>query len=126
LEIPLLFKVEKSLQKNLSIGLEIGYSLKFPPKDASQTTVLRRVESTDLTEVERQNFRFDYRATSWPGENYSYNGRGLCPNFGMYVNYSRFQVGLRYQVEYINWVSSIRIGKDIPLRIFVLSMSCRF
>lgn len=126
LEIPLLLKVDKSLRKNLSIGLEIGYSLKFPPKDASKTTVLRRVKSTDLTEEERQNFRFDYRVTSWPGENYSYSGGGICPTIGIYVNYSRFQLGLRYQVDYIDWVSSIVIGEDIPLRIFSLSMGYRF
>ncbi|MDW7681113.1 MAG: hypothetical protein SCK70_11150, partial [bacterium] len=119
LEIPLLLKVEKSLRKNLSIGLEIGYSLKFPSKDASKTTVLKRIESTELTEEERQNFRFDYRVTG-TGENYPYRGRGRCPTVGTYVNYSRFQVSLRYRVDYIDWVSSIVI--DIPLRIFSLSM----
>lgn len=125
LEIPLLLKAEKSLQRNLSIGLEIGYSLKFPPKDASRNTVLRRIESTELTEEERQNFRFDYRCTG-TSENYSYRGRGLCPTVGTYVILSRFQVGLRYQVDYINWVSSIVIGKNVPLRIFSLSMGYRF
>ncbi|HET55594.1 MAG TPA: hypothetical protein ENN33_10315 [Ignavibacteria bacterium] len=125
LEIPLLLKMEKSLRKNLSIGLEIGYSLKFPPKDSSKATVLRRIKSTDLTEEERQNFRFDYRITG-TGENYSYQGRGLCPTVGTYVILSRFQVGLRYQVDYINWVSSIVIGKNVPLRIFSLSMGYQF
>lgn len=126
LEIPLLLKVDKLVQKNLHIGLEIGYSLKFFPKDASKATILRRMNSTDLTEEEQQNFRFDYRFTSWPGEDYSYHGRGLCPNFRMFVRYSSFQVGLRYQVNYIDWVSGIRIGEDIPLRIFILSMGYRF
>ena len=126
LEIPLLLKVEKSLRKNLSIGLEIGYSLKFTLKDASKTAHLRRIKSTDLTEEEQQNFRFDYRVTGWPGENYSYQGRGLCPTFGTYVNYSRFQIGLRYQVDYIDWVSSIVIGDDIPLRIFNFSIGYQF
>ncbi len=123
-EIPLLLKVEKSLQKNLGIGLEIGYSLKFPPKDGSRNTIQREIKSTDLTEEERKNFRFDYRFTG-TGENYSYQGRGLCPTVGTYVDYSRFQVGLRYQVDYVRWVSDIVIGKDVPLRIFVLSMSYR-
>ncbi len=125
-EIPLLLKVEKSVQKNMSIGLELGYSLKFPPKEASKATILRRMNSTDLTEEEQQNFRFDYRFTSWPGEDYSYHGRGLCPNFGMFVHYSKFQIGLRYQVDYVDWVSEIRIGEDIPLRVFILSMGYRF
>lgn len=125
LEIPLLLKVEKSLRKNLDIGLEVGYSLKFPPKDASRATVLRRINSTDLTEEERQNFRFDYRFTG-TGENYSYHGTGLCPTVGLYANYSRFQVGLRYQVDYIDWVSSIVIGDDIPLRIFNFSIGYKF
>lgn len=125
-EIPLLLKVEKSLQKNLSIGLEIGYSLKFPPKDGSRNTIQREIKSTDLTEEERENFRFDYRFTSWPGEDYSYNGRGLCPTVGMYVDYSKLLIGWRYQVDYVDWVSEIRIGEDIPLRIFILSMGYRF
>ena len=125
LEIPLLLKVERALRKNLSIGLEIGYSLKFPPKDAYKTTVLRRIKSSELTEEERQNFRFDCRVTG-TGENYSYHGRGLCPNFGMYVNYMKFQIGLRYQVDYIDWVKSIVIGKDVPLRILNFSMGYRF
>lgn len=125
LEIPLLLKVEKSMRKNLSLGLEIGYSLKLFPKDASKATFLREVKSADLTEEERQDFRFDYRATS-NSENYSYYGGGICPTVGTYVNYSRFQVGLRYQVDYIDWVSSIVIGEDIPLRIFILSMGYRF
>lgn len=125
LEIPLLLKVEKTLRKNLSIGLELGYSIKFHPKDASRTTFLRTVKSTDLTEEERKNFRFDFRTTSI-GENYSYHGRGLCPNFGMSVHYSKFQIGLRYQVDYVDWVSSIVIGEDVPLRIWNLSMGYRF
>lgn len=124
-EIPLLLKVEKSVQKSMSIGLELGYSLKFPPKDASKATILRRMNSTDLTEEEQQNFRFDYRVTG-TGENYSYHGRGLCPNFGMFVHYSKFQIGLRYQVDYVDWVSSIVIGEDVPLRIWNLSMGYRF
>jgi len=126
LEIPLLLTVETSLQKNLSIGLEMGFSLKFPPKDASQATVLRRIKSTDLTEEERQNFRFDYRVTSWPSEENSYRGRGLCPNVGMYVNYMKFQIGLRYQVDFVDWVSEIVIGEDIPFHIFVLTMGYQF
>jgi hypothetical protein len=125
LEIPLLLRVERSLRKSLSIGLEIGYSLKFPLKDASQNTVLRRIKSIDLTDEQRQNFRFDYRGTN-NNENYSYHGRGLCPNFGMYVNYTKFQIGLRYQVDYVDWVSSIVIGEDVPLRFFSLSMGYRF
>jgi len=126
LDIPLLLKVEKSLRKNLSIGMEIGYSLKFHPKDTSKNTFLRKIESTELTEEERQNFRFDYRFTSWPSEDYSYNGRGLCPNVGMYVNYMKFQIGLRYQVDYVDWVSEIVIGEDIPFHIFVLTMGYQF
>ncbi|RIK59266.1 hypothetical protein DCC62_28860 [candidate division KSB1 bacterium] len=126
LEIPILLKVEKTLRKNLSIGLELGYSLKFPPKDASRSTLLREIKSTDLTEEERQSFRFDYRGTHSIGENYSYHGRGLCPNFGMSVHYSKFQIGLRYQVDYVDWVSSIVIGEDVPLRIWNLSMGYRF
>jgi len=125
LEIPILLKAEKSLRRNLSIGLEIGYSLKLFPKDGSKATFLREVKSTDLTEEERQNFRFDYRATSM-SENYSYYGGGICPTVGTYVNYTRFQVGLRYQVDYIDWVSSIVIGEDIPLRIFILSVGYQF
>jgi hypothetical protein len=125
LEIPLLLRAERPLRKNLSVGLEMGYSLKFPLKDASHNTVLRRIKSIDLTDEQRQNFRFDYRTTSM-SENYSYYGSGICPTIGMYVNYSRFQVGLRYQVDYIDWVSSIVIGEDIPLRIFSLSMGYRF
>lgn len=125
LEIPILLKVEKTLRKNLSIGLELGYSLKFPPKDASRTTVQRRINSTDLTEEERQDFRFDYRFTG-TGENYPYHGRGLCPNFGMFVHYSKFQIGLRYQADYVDWVSSIVIGDDTPLRVWNLSMGYRF
>lgn len=125
LEIPLLLKVDKLVQKNLHIGLEIGYSLKFFPKDASKATFLKVVKSTDWTAVERQNFRFDYRFTR-TSENYSYHGRGLCPNFGMSVHYSKFQIGLRYQVDYVDWVSSIVIGEDVPLRIWNLSMGYRF
>lgn len=124
-EIPILLKVEKTLRKSLSVGLELGYSVKFPPTDASRSTILRVIKSTDLTEEERQNFRFDYRVTG-TGENYSYNGRGLCPNFGMSVRYSRFQIGLRYQVDYVDWVSSIVVGEDVPLRIWNLSMGYRF
>jgi len=126
LEIPLLLRAERPLRKNLSIGLEMGYSLKFHLKDASHNTVLRRIKSIDLTDEQRQNFRFDYRGTGWPGENYSYHGRGLCQTVGTYVNCLRFQISLRYQVDYIDWVSSIRIGEDIPLRIFSLSMGYRF
>ncbi len=125
LEIPLLLKVEKSLRQNLSIGLEIGYSLKFPPKDASKNTVLRRIKSTELTEEERQHFRFDYRITNM-NENYDYSGRGLCPNFGMYVNYTKFQIGLRYQVDYVDWISEIVIGEDVPFHIVNFSMGYRF
>lgn len=125
LEIPLLLKVEKTLRKNLSIGLELGYSLKISLKDASKTTFLRTVKSTDLTEEERKNFRFDFRTTSI-GENYSYHGRGLCPSFGMSVHYSKFQIGLRYQVDYVDWVASIVIGDDVPFRIWNLSMGYRF
>jgi hypothetical protein len=125
LEIPLLLKVEKSLRKNLNIGLEIGYSLKFPPKDASKNIVLREIKSTELTEDERQHFRFDYRITNM-NENYNYSGRGLCPNVGMYVNYMKFQIGLRYQVDYVDWVSEIVIGEDIPFHIFNFSMGYQF
>lgn len=124
LEIPFLLKVEKSVRKNLHIGLEIGFSLKVFPKDASKATFLKVVKSTDWSTVERQNFRFDYRFTR-TSENNSYSGRGLCPTVGTYADYSRFQVGLRYQVDYVRWVSSIVIGNDVPLRIFVLSMSYR-
>ena len=126
LEIPILFNVEKTLRKNLSIGLELGYSLKFPPNDASKATVQRRINSTELPEDERQNFRLDYRVTGWLGENYSYRGRGLCPNFGMFVHYSKFQIDLRYQADYVDWVSSIVIGHDVPFRIWNLSMGFRF
>jgi hypothetical protein len=125
LEIPFLLKAEKLLRQNLNLGFEIGYSLKLFPKDSSKTHFLRELKSTDLTEEERQNFRFDYRTTSM-SENYSYYGGGICPTIGMYVNYSRFQVGLRYQVDYIDWVSSIVIGEDIPLRIFSISMGYQF
>jgi hypothetical protein len=125
LEIPLLLKAEKSLRRNLSIGLEIGYSLKLFPKDGSKATFLREAKSSDLTEEERQNFRFDYRTTT-NNENYSYYGGGICPTIGTYVNYSRFHLGLRYQVDYIDWVSGIVIGEDIPLHIFSFSMGYRF
>jgi len=121
LEMPLLFTAQRSFRKNLSIGLELGYSLKFLRKDASKLTFLRGIESTDLTEKERQNFRFDYRVTG-TGENYSYHGRGLCPTVGMYFFYSKFQIVFRYQVDYIDWVSSIVLGEGIPLNIFSLSM----
>ncbi len=125
LEIPLLLKVEKTLRRGLSIGLELGYSLRLFPKDASKATYQREVKSTDLSQEERQNFRFDYRFTS-NSENFSYSGRGLCPTVGAYVDYSRFQVGLRYQVDYVDWVSSIVIGYDAPLRVWNLSMGYRF
>ena len=126
LEIPLLLQIDKSLRKNLGIRFELGYSLKFILKDASQNTVLRRLESTELTEEERRNFRFDYRVTIWPSEDYSYNGKGLCPTIGIYVNYSKFEVGWRYQVDHVDWVSEIWIGEDVPLRIFVLSVGYEF
>jgi hypothetical protein len=125
LDIPLLLKAEKLLRKNLNIGLEIGYSLKFPLKDASKNTIVRRIESTELTEEERQNFRFEYRCTN-NNENYSYHGKGFCPNFGMYVNYMKFQIGLRYQIDSVNWVSSIVLGKDIPFHIINFSMGYYF
>lgn len=125
IEIPLLLKVERSLRRNLRIGMELGYSLRLFPKDASKAIHLRVVKATDLTDDERKNFLFDYRFTS-NSENYSYSGRGLCPTVGTYVDYSRFQVGLRYQVDYLDWVSSIVIGYDAPLRVWNLSMGYRF
>jgi glycosyltransferase involved in cell wall biosynthesis len=115
LELPLLLKVEKLLRKNLSLGLEIGCSLKLFLKDASNATFLREVKSADLTEEARPNFRFDYRTTS-NSENYSYNGGGICPAIGTYVNCSRFHVGLRYQVDYIDWVSSIFTEVESEMR----------
>jgi len=125
LEIPLLLKVEKFLHKNLRLGLEAGYSFKLFTKDASEATFLRVVKTADWTTEERQDFRFDYRATTM-SENYSYCGGGICPTIGMYVSYSKYQVGLRYQVDYIDWVSSIVVGENIPLRIFILTTSYRF
>jgi len=125
LEIPFLLTAQKSFRKNLSIGLGLGYSLKFLRKDASELTFLRGVESTDLSEEERQNFRFDYRVTG-TGENHSYHGRGFCPTVGMYVVYSKFTIAFRYQADYIDWVSSIVIGEDVPLRVFSFSMGYQF
>jgi hypothetical protein len=125
LEFPILFKVDKSLQKDLIIGLEVGCSIKFLLKDASETIVLKSVYTSDLTEEERQNFRFDYRFTN-NSENYSYRGRGLCPIVGMYADYLKCRIGLRYQVDYIDWVSSIVIGEDIPLHIIILSIGYQF
>ena len=44
----------------------------------------------------------------------------------MFVHYSKFQIDLRYQADYVDWVSSIVIGDDVPFRIWNLSMGFRF
>ncbi len=120
-EVPLLLAMERRLTHNLSVGFELGYSLKFLRKDESKLTFLKAVKSTHLTEKDRQSFRFDFRFTGI-SENYSYHGRGLCPTLGMYCLWRKFRLTFRYQVDHIDWVSSVVLGDDVPLRIFSLSI----
>ena len=124
LEIPILITAEMKLRKYLSIGMEIGYSLKFPIGDGSESTLLRRMNVTDLSEEEQRNFRYDYRFTNI-GENYSYAGNSFCPTAGFYLIYSRLQLDVRYQYAIVDWVTNI-VMQDMPLRTMNFSVGYYF